>query len=604
MGSSSSFISGLLNVRPGEGSLVRSLFLLSFSKGLAVVFLESVASGHFLATYEAGDLPYTYIAAGLVTIPIGLLYNRAESKLKPALVMNGSFLFLSLVVFCLAGLVEFFDWPELAFVMIVWKEIFWILATLTFWAVAGMALDLRQAKRLFALIGAGEILALLLGGLSIPLLLQVMPATRLLLLAAGASLTAFVLNVRIFRRFGASFSRSDDQDTSHKLPLREIVNQAYIYLFLLISALSLVGLFFIDFVFFNEIEKRFTNEAELTRVFGYYLAGLGFLQLFTNMFVSGRLLQRFGLAIGLVVLPVAVFSGSIVSLVLGLLGLAGVFYWTIIALKTLDESFRYSLEAPSFRVLYQPLGPALGLRVQTIRETIVEPLAISAAGLLLLGLRRYLELTTLNLIFLLLAVSLIWILIALLMRSHYGRRLLSGLSLAHFRRPAGVYDPEIGKRMANTLYQADESEVAYRLDYLEEIDYMEAHERIPELLNHPLPEFRIQALRMMERHQDAAYAPMILAKLKELETAEVVGAALRAYCAVGEDSLEVVAACLKHPRPPVQTGALIGLLRYGGLQGIVVVSCWGASAARRRLRSYSAASPVPTPICANRSTRP
>ena len=562
------FIQNLLNVRPGEGTLVWFLFLISFSKGIAVVFLESLTNSNFLLNFNANALPYAYILSGVVTIPIGLIYNAAESRIKPALVMTGSFFMLSLALFVFLILFLFFNSRELAFAMMVWKEVFWILTTLTFWAVAGMALNVRQAKRLFGLLGGGEILGLTLGGLSIPLLLDYIDSSMLLLISSGGGLVTYLLTVYTIRRFGRNFSRSDDSDTTHEMSLKEILNQDYVKLFFGISALSLVGLYFVDFVFYGEIEKQYTSGEELTRFFGIYFAALGGLQLISNVFISGRLLNHFGLVVGLVALPGVIFTGSMLALIAGVLGLAAVFYWVILGLKTLDESFRYSLEAPSFRVLYQPLGPALGLRIQTLRETILEPLAISVAGILILILQSLLELEALNFILILAVVSAAWIFIGLLLRSHYARRLLSGMTHGNVQGRV-QQEPNI-RDLIRGLESADEHEILYTLQYLEQVDYIDVDGLLGGLLDHPLAEIRIQALRIMEKHPGPEFAPLVKLKLEEVETGEVLGAALRTLCAVGQDDFrEQAVRGLKHPHRAVRKGAIIGLVRYGGIDGVL-----------------------------------
>jgi hypothetical protein len=74
----------------------------------------------------------------------------------------------------------FTDLGPMAWVGMIWFEVEFILCSLWLWGTATQLLDLRQGKRLFGYISAGEPLAIILGGLATPFALRFI-ATRDLL---------------------------------------------------------------------------------------------------------------------------------------------------------------------------------------------------------------------------------------------------------------------------------------------------------------------------------------------------------------------------------------------------------------------------------------
>jgi len=55
-------------------------------------------------------------------------------------------------------------WPVAA--LMIWFEVVWALTSLEFWGLAGRLMNLRQGKRLFGLIGSGDMVATVIGGFS------------------------------------------------------------------------------------------------------------------------------------------------------------------------------------------------------------------------------------------------------------------------------------------------------------------------------------------------------------------------------------------------------------------------------------------------------
>ena len=161
-----------LNLRPGEEKSASLMLLHSFFMGISTVFFETAASALFLAQFEATSLPFVYLAAAAVSISTGLTYTRLKDRLAFTPLMVGT-LGLLFVLVCLMRLgLSVFQASWLVFSMMVAYRLISILTDLEFWAVAARLYDVQQSKRLFSLIGSGEVTARILGAFSVPLLVR------------------------------------------------------------------------------------------------------------------------------------------------------------------------------------------------------------------------------------------------------------------------------------------------------------------------------------------------------------------------------------------------------------------------------------------------
>ena len=160
----------------------------SFAMGLATVFFETAASALFVARFGAAALPWVYIAAAVVNTGTGARLLRRASSACPSAAdgrRRSLFLLVARGRACALGL--------------------------AFRAAAGSSspsssgtacsrcsptsstgpwrarlYDVRQAKRLFGLIGTGEVVARIAGSFSVPLLVDGLGVPNLLWLSAAA----------------------------------------------------------------------------------------------------------------------------------------------------------------------------------------------------------------------------------------------------------------------------------------------------------------------------------------------------------------------------------------------------------------------------------
>ena len=84
----------LIGIRPSESDSTSLMIAHSFFMGMSMVFFETAASALFLAHYDAGALPWVYLAATAVSITTGLTYTRIKDRVAFAPLMTGTLLIL------------------------------------------------------------------------------------------------------------------------------------------------------------------------------------------------------------------------------------------------------------------------------------------------------------------------------------------------------------------------------------------------------------------------------------------------------------------------------------------------------------------------------
>jgi HEAT repeat protein len=336
--------------------------------------------------------------------------------------------------------------------------------------------------------------------------------------------------------------------------------------------------FFLDNIFYGRAAVQYPNPADLAGFLGTYLGGLAILTLLSNFFISGRVIGRYGLRLSLLLLPIGLATGTVIMTTAGALGLPLVLlFWATVATKVWDMAVGLSVDLSARTILYQPLPAHVRVRVQTLADGVVQPLAIGLAGVALLALNTLFVAGPLLLIVGLLVVVGALLLIAVLIGREYAVVLMQALTR---RRLTGaelvVSDASSVAILQQGLRSPHAGAVVYSARMLEDVAPAALAAMLPELLTHTAPEVRRDALERIAR----LHLPATLAAVKQRvlveETPAVKGAALRTLATLGDaEATQVVFDYLDDPQPPVKIGAIAGLLASVGDAG--------APAASRRL---------------------
>ena len=383
-------LAAAFGIQPGEGMPFLLLFGQSFFLGVALITFYTAANTLFLLEFGASVMPYVYIVTAIATTVVGVAFTQLERRLSLPVVLVGTLGFLWLSVLGLWMGLLFTNVRWLVFIVMAWLRLLWVVANLELWVLTGRLFNVRQGKRLFSLIMAGPVLAIILIGFFTATLISWLGTVNLLLISTGGLTVAMgflLLTIAKFRQTltGAKSTIESDAAKSHTPAqgMRALFQNRFIALFFIYTAFSTAGTYVLDFAFVSEAEARYQDTATLGRFFGNFLAISTFMLLLLSL-VSGKIFNRYGLKVGVILNPVLVGIGAVAVIFSGsLLGLVGLVFWLTVLTKLTDDVM-VVINNAGRNLLYQPLRDDQRVPVQTAVESIIAPVFAGLTGMLLL----------------------------------------------------------------------------------------------------------------------------------------------------------------------------------------------------------------------------
>jgi len=558
-------------IEPGEGTAVGLSLIQSVLLGIPRLFTLTVGGAVFLDRYSADNLPLVYIAASVVLPAVGFLHLYLGRRLSFLRLQLGTLALLSVVTGAFLLLLQFSDarWP--AFALFVWCGAELHLSNIVLWSTANRVFTVRQGKRLFGLIGSGEIISAIIGGALTPLLIGILGTSQLLALSLIGFLLAFLNLVSMARFYRARAGKEPAERTGDRSrrpdSFAALFKSRYLGLIFLSSALILSAGFFVNNIFYFQLGQTFSSAAQLAGFMGQFFAAYSLLSLVFRSVLSGRMLLRFGLLGGLVSTPCAVFVGAACVVAAGWSG-AGVqlVLWSVVAMRLVERLFMGSFGQPAYYTLFQPLSRDRRTQVQTTADTILGPIAGGVTGLVLLFLNKFLALTSVGLSVALLPVLIVWAVASVAasrgfqdaLTAALSRRGISGSDLT-------VSDPTSLHILERGLESHRPLEVLYCLRLLESAEHPRYRQLLLGLMDHADPVVRRGVYQAIERTADQASLPVLLARLASEEDGDARAALLRAAGAAGgQEARASIEPHLDDPDETARGGALVALIRYCG----------------------------------------
>ncbi|NWL80176.1 MFS transporter [Pseudomonas taiwanensis] len=262
-------------------------------------------------------------------------------------------------------------WAARAFY--VWLSVYNLFVVSLAWSLLADVFDRRQSKRLFPSIAAGASLGGLIGPLLGGLLVSHAGTAGLLVLAA-----LFLLPTLVLRRYlmawrargGAGRPGAESEPPEHPVPGNPFAGVSLVlgspYLLgicvfvLLLSCTS-------TFLYFEQarlVAALFPDSQQQVRVFALIDFTVQALSLACQLFIAGRVAQRFGVGALLAVVPLLV--------TLGFLALALLPQFSVLAVvMVLRRVGEYAFVRPGREMLFVPLGAQQKYRAKNFIDTVV-----------------------------------------------------------------------------------------------------------------------------------------------------------------------------------------------------------------------------------------
>ncbi|QHT69752.1 cyclic nucleotide-binding domain-containing protein [Rhodocytophaga rosea] len=569
-------IKDLLNLQKGEGPTVLRLMLYSFFQTVALALFFTTASAVFLTQYPITTLPYVYITGGLLFLFINEVYSRL-ANVYPAqrLILAEIIVFFLCVLLFRFGL-AYAQVGWLVFCLIVWHRIMSAYIGTGFIRLNLILFNVRQSKRLLGLVSSMEVPGNVLGYLLASVMIPVIGTINLLWLSAVALLLAMVFLISIIANKKAFDLEEPETQKTLSIKPKGIVQRFFktnfIYALSVTCSFAVLTFIFIEFAFLSQVNEQFSSQAEIAYFISIIMGTGQLIAFFIKISLYGYIQRRYGIQVALFALPFALGIITIFSLISSSFsGNTFLLAWFWVVIMLVNDTIKAALYSNTFISLLQPLQTKLKMfGLDTLG--VIEAIAVSVAGVALVGFGWLSSLTLVHFSVLLLMVLVGWVAsISYLNKSYIHtlevalkKRILEGSSLK-------LESPDVLAMIQAKLNSPFPGEVLYALDILCKSKSGKAPELLLQLMAHPSAEVRMEVLKKIESLKLVSLQGHVKERIESEPDLIIKKHAIRLYCFLGEETVvEEISPYLDSKEKLIQTGALVGLICFGGISGVIL----------------------------------
>lgn len=480
------------------------LFMYLFLVITSLMIGKSVSTALFISKYGALYLPYAIIGQTILLTVLIAFYLRLSRRLQPSLLISFTLLLLASNAVLLWGMLHF-KIAGVIPILYMWGGIFGVIAPMQVWTMGNFIFNTREARRYFGFISSGGILGFVFGGfVSKQLAPQVGAENLLPILTLLCCLAAWLVQL-VWRRNRERIAelQTDAADLNVPVSLQQsalqVLESRYLLLITTLVTIASLATKIVD-VQFNAITQNFIHDknemaAFLGAVNMYMGAGAFFLQLL----LGGRMLDKLGISVTILVLPLSLLTSSFAALIFTAL-------WTAVFLRLSDQVFKHSIDKSTTELLYLPIPADIKFQVKSFIDTVVLRVGDGVAALLLLLFTNVIPLInwkrpgSISLVNL--PIILLLLFVAFRIRTEY----LNALRLGFRNRgldPKNVSqyisEPATWQELNTYLESPESDEILYALDIMMQGDQREELllPHLRRLLKHPTVAIRLKALQML-----------------------------------------------------------------------------------------------------------
>lgn len=597
-------ILAILNIRPGEERNVFLMLTQYFFMGAAMLFVQSASLALFFTVWDSTAMPYIYLGIALIVTSITAIFLKisARTSLAQFLILSVLFVLLGSIALRIGLAFGVNKWLLLA--LPIWSQTLVNITVTAFWTLAGNIFDVRQGKRIFGLMNAGSWLAYVVMGPFTTPLVEMLGTENLFIVIAVCLFIAFILQQMVIRanpgtQLQPEAANGHQQETS----ILQLFRIRYIALIFALITLWRIAYFILDNVFYDRVALQYPSANDMAGFIGGFFGVVGLLGFITDMFLTGRIISRFGLRAGLLATP------TLTALCMAALAVTGtispemtfLLFGLAVSGKFTNEGLGFSLDQTADNLLYQPIHERMRARAQTVTEGIIQPLAIGLAGGLLLLFNTILKFNAIQLTYIYLFAAAGWILLCVALVRAYPIALTDALHKRRFGDKGILLTDSASIRIVrHALTSPHSAEVFYALDLLEKSESDTLSQDLAAAIRSPISEVRQDAIQRAERLKLTHLLPVIYSQLKVETEPSVRQTAACALIVLGADS-NTALLLLSQPDEATQSGALIGSLRIlkngNGSQAAAQLTDWvHSSNSLERARAADLIAKVGNPI--------
>ena len=529
----------------------------------AVGILKPVRNAFALSGLGERDFYKVYLVSSVVVLFVPI-YNRLADRvgwraLVPALAV---FFGLNLMVF---RLLYAEGSTVLGVVFYGWYDLFAAALVTQFFAATHTILTARSARSAYPLVIGGGALGAMLGG-GIAGFMAEMVGTPNLLLVGAAFILAFGMGISFVwpEEDGAAAERERakrirSRDRVSVSEVRRVFSNSHVRLIAVSVLIIVLAKQLVDYQYNTLTEELFLTQDAITEFQGKVSLATQWLPLLSVVALR-PLLKRWGLGAIVFLLPGLMFVTS--------LGMAALFtIWSVIVVRTVDTTFRYSAERASREILYVPVPEDIKLKAKTYIDVGVEKglgkaLSAGVVAVLVEGLGLGLA----QIAWVVVALTSGWVAITVMIRREYVRTLARSIRgrFASFQGLSALSDASTQRVVQEALRSEDTLQVSFALDLVEQsvgTDTRPISNALHDLLGHGSAEIRLKVLNILTADPDSVDPASVADRLQDRSRAVREQAALALAAREPGRAERLFRSLLASPHADVRTAALACLTR-------------------------------------------
>ena len=464
----------IINIKKEERSQILILMAMFFCIVGSSITGASARDTFFLTQFDKSLLPLMFaFVAGLMVIVI-TIYNRIASNIDLVKTIIFSSIFFCTTLLIIRANLTGFVIP----IFYAWIDVIISITIFQFWLLAGEIFNSRQAKRLYSIIGIGGSVAGISAGYLMRPFVREYGAKELLLptILMIALMAIFASLLNSFRVKKVKSSRDKVKTNSSKT-----VFDPYLKSILIMVCTAAICSRIIEFQFKITAANTYSSPEQLAAFFGDYYMYLNGTTLLMQLFLTGFILQRFGILGGLIIMPLGLIIGSVSFLTLA--NLSGIFI-----ARLFDQSFKFSIQSASNEMLWTTVPKEKARKAKPIIDSSIKSIAEGIIGVTIYFIIA-MELLNDNQIYLLSAPVIFIILIWLLNNFRIKRKYISSIEKAINHRHLNISEIQLDhtdnhfiKTITKTLESDDVNQQLFAVELIRDLEIVQWRQTLNNLL--------------------------------------------------------------------------------------------------------------------------
>ena len=297
-----------------------------------------------------------------------------------------------------------------------------------------------------------------------------------------------------------------------------VLGNRHVQVILAMTAVATLTSMMVDYQFKVFSQAHFTVDGALQKdhlssFYGQLQIVISSLALVLQFGMASRVLERFGIAMTLALLPAVILTGAL-GIVLGI----GSYFAASTLARSGDKVLKFSLYGSTNQLLFLALPQHLQKSARTLSNAIVRPATFILAGLLLIGVTRMAGMNDAAVGWLTGAMAMVWILLSVTAERGYLMSLLKLLArnrIQFHTDKIEITDPEAIAQVQAQFASTDPGRVVGSLEIAKRIKGVDLLPDVVALTDHAEPRVRAGASAFLGQAGSRAALPRLRELLHE-----------------------------------------------------------------------------------------